>query len=227
MKLSIFSLNLKGFSDWENRFPKIIKILMDKNPDIILFQEVRFNPKGKERTALDIINEELWYPYKQYAKCFNFAEDYGKWILINKETGKPDFIEEWLGILSKTLFSSSIIDLPIQKGSDRWPRIALQCDFDFFSLVNIHYSPSSSVSIQWNETPKKDIIIWDFNMKPLQIKEVQWKYNSSYDFKEYISYPSEGNTFDYCLLKDWKFLNIEIFDEWISDHIWLYYEIEI
>jgi len=48
MKLTVFSLNLKGFSDWKNRFPKIIKILMDKNPDIILFQEVRFNPKEEE-----------------------------------------------------------------------------------------------------------------------------------------------------------------------------------
>ena len=40
MKLSLFSLNLKGFTDRDMRFSKIIKILKTKNPDIILFQEV-------------------------------------------------------------------------------------------------------------------------------------------------------------------------------------------
>ena len=227
MKLSIFSLNLKGFTDREMRVSKIIEIIKAKNPDIIVFQEVCSDQSKEWWTALDMINKELWYSYQQYAKCFNFAEDYGKWIRLNKHTGKVDCIDEGLGILSKTPFSSSIINLPIQKGSDRWPRIALQCKFNTFSLVNLHYSPSSSAFMQWQETPKEDIIIWDFNMKPLEIGEVQWSYTSSYDFKNYISFPSEWTTFDYCLLKTGKIRSLEIFDQELSDHVGLYVEIEI
>lgn len=225
MYLKIISLNLKWLRERETRLPKIISFIQEKDPDIVFLQEVDYDPIQGLNT-LENLNKELWYTYKKYAKCFNYWEDYGKWILLNKTTNKPDFIDEALGILSKFPFSSSIIDLPIQKGSDRRPRIALQCDFDNFSIVNVHFSASNSALSQREPTPKQDIIIWDFNIKPLQMVEVKWQYNSSYDFKQYVSYPSEWNTFDYCLLKSWKFQKLETF-EWLSDHAALYLEIEL
>lgn len=226
MHLKIASLNLKWFWERERRFPQIISFFKERDPDIIVLQEVRFDYQFSKDNTLDLINQKLDYHYSNYTKCFNFAEDYGKWIKINKETGSPDIVDEWLWIISKLPFSLSVVNLPIEKGSDRWPRIAQQCNFWDFTLLNLHYSPSDSALFQRKQTPKEDIIIWDFNIKPFQIKELLWDYVSSYNFKQYISYPSEENTFDYCLLKNGKFNNIEIVDG-LSDHVWLFFEVEI
>lgn len=78
MKLSLFSLNLKGFTDRDMRFSKIVEIIKTKNPDIIILQEARYDPKHYTGNAIELLNEHLNYPHITYAPYFNYSQDYGK-----------------------------------------------------------------------------------------------------------------------------------------------------
>lgn len=185
-------------------------------------QEVQYDWKKSELNAMEILNKELWYPYQNFAKCFNYSQDYGKGIFSSEN------IDEWLAVVSKLPFDYSIVELPIQKWIDRWPRIAMECSFWNFSLSNIHLSSkwTNSTYPEREKLNKSDIIVGDFNMTPSELEKIKSEYISSYDIERYVSYPSEGNTFDYCLIRHWKFIRIETF-EWLSDHAWLYFEIEL
>ncbi len=52
-------------------------------------------------------------------------------------------------------------------------------------------------------------------------------YTLSYDYKPYISYPKDNWCLDYVLLPDnFKFMDLELIEEYTSDHKGLSVEIE-
>ena len=212
--MKIITLNLKGLNLNEPRFLKIISVLKKLDADIVVFQEAVNNISNE-------LNSLLKYPYSDFRPCFDCSKDYGKGIF--QKTKKI----EGLLVLSNLKFKSKKINLPIIKGLDRWPRIAQLCNFGEFKLCNLHLSKyKKSRDLEWSKLPRDSILIGDFNMKPSEIKIRKGKLKSSYVFKEYLSYPKDKTTFDYCLLPKGKFINLKLIRN-VSDHNGLFLEIEV
>jgi endonuclease/exonuclease/phosphatase family metal-dependent hydrolase len=213
---TIVSLNLNGLPVGDERLGMLLKILKKLNPEIIVFQECTSE-------LIKVIKTRLDYTFAEFCECFDWGKDYGKGIVIDNNNRK---IIEGLGVISKLKFASTKIDLPIQTGIDRWPRIAQICYFGAFKLTNVHLSKHrKSRDLEWKKIPQDSIIIGDFNMLPEELEERKTGVISSYEFKKYISFPNENTTFDYCLLPKGWFVKVELI-EGISDHCGLYLEIE-
>lgn len=64
MQLKVCSLNLAGFKDWESRQQKIIDFIDKENPDILLLQEVRFDPSISTHCQSVLLNQLLQKPFQ-------------------------------------------------------------------------------------------------------------------------------------------------------------------
>ena len=64
MKLTLTSLNLQGFEDWEQRSPKILNYLSEVDPDVIFFQETVFLPSISPHNQAQLLNQQLRYPFE-------------------------------------------------------------------------------------------------------------------------------------------------------------------
>ncbi len=222
--ITIVSLNLWRFYDWEKRLPEIVKQLKEINPDIICLQEVQKNIDLDQRNQVEILNTELKYPHINFS-----VADIKK---IQKGIPLKYPVDHGLGILSQFPFTAEII--PLTKASDdKEKRIVLKCDVDInsktYTITNLHFSNSDI----WSENHFKEtlsilesknvesILVGDFNIKDLSnYKELySQKYISSGDLYKYISYPKDNTSFDYVLLpKKYNFENFSCKDEYVSDH---------
>lgn len=221
MIIKFLTINLQGCTNWKKRKNLIIKIIKKYNPDIVAFQEVNLDKLMSKENTITQLNKELKYQYKKVLFYFDYSKDYGR--------GKfqKNSVKEGLGILAKYKFTTKKLSLPITKGLDRWPRIAMLCNFKNFKLANIHLSKyKESREEQWKLLPRDHVLIGDFNMKPSELNKIKGKLVSSYDFKKYISYPEDKTTYDYYLLSKGKFLEVKSINQ-KSDHKTIYFKIEI
>mgnify|MGYP001611644127 CR=1 FL=1 len=221
MIVTILTMNLQGYINWNNRKDLITKIIKKYNPDIIAFQEIHLDKMISNKDTMNQLNKELKYPYKKVLFYFDYSKDYGRGIFQRNP------MKEGLGILAKYKFTTKKLNLPIIKGLDRWPRIAMLCDFKKLKLANIHLSKyKESREKQWKLLSKDHILIGDFNMNPNELKKIKGNQILSYDFKKYISYPKDKTTYDYSLLPKGKFLEVKIINQ-ETDHKAIYFKIEI
>ncbi len=193
--VKLITANLGGIRDIAD-LKNFIDAVGSYNPDIILLQEVT----GFETSnILNELNDILKYPNSLFSFQFDSSKDYGKGVLQDTK------IVYGLGILSKFKFKSELVNLPIIIGQDRWPRIAVKYFFDKFSLCNIHMSKlTESRTLAVPKLPKADIYAGDFNMQPTELKE-KFKFENSFIFKKYVSFPSKQLTLYYVLLARGKF----------------------
>lgn len=229
--ITIASLNLWRFNEWERRLPKIISTIQKLDPDIIFLQEVQKDISFDERNQIDILNDLLKYPHS----LFSLAD------IKTTRKGVPlsNPVDHGLGVLSKFPFDSETILLAKSVG-DKGQRILQINNFDIqgenFTFTNIHFSNSD----EWAEAhfkealnilkTKKTGIIGDFNIK--NIKKYRGLYDDSYtsssDIYDYISYPADSMSYDYMLIpKVYEFENFECRDEDVSDHRMIMATIEI
>jgi endonuclease/exonuclease/phosphatase family metal-dependent hydrolase len=222
--ITIVSLNLWRFYDWENRFPNIIKLLKEIDPDIICLQETQKNIAIDSRNQVDILNTELKYKYTN----FSIAD------IKNTQKGIPlEYpVDHGLGILSKFPFDSNIIKLTKGLG-DKEQRIILNCDINtgdtVFTITNLHFSNSDI----WAENHFKEtleileqkninsILIGDFNIFDISKYKNMYgdKYLASSDLFKYISYPEDNASLDYILVPNkYEFEDLTCFNEYVSDH---------
>jgi len=214
--ISIITCNLNGI-DTFNKLKNIAKKLKELQADIVLFQEVVQKPNNK--SGLEIINTTLNYKYVNFEISHDFSKDYGKGILQKEQ------IFEGLGILTNKKFTRGRIDLPIIKGLDRWPRLAVKYVFENFSICNLHLSKhEESRKKEIKFLPNTDILAGDFNMFPKELSN--FSSNNSFSFKKYVSYPSKKQTLDYVVIRKGKFTNLKIIEN-ISDHNGVYVKIEL
>jgi endonuclease/exonuclease/phosphatase family metal-dependent hydrolase len=62
--MKIVSLNLRGFFDWDARFPRIVRYLEQEKPELVLLQEVVFLPDISPYTQLDLLNQAAGFPHR-------------------------------------------------------------------------------------------------------------------------------------------------------------------
>jgi len=232
-EISLATLNLWRFYEWETRLPAIVALIKKIDPDIIFLQEAQRNLSIDERNQVEILNAELGYPYSAFA----IAD-----MKLHRKGVPFEFpVEHGLGVLSKFPFASEIIPLT-KAADDREKRIALKCDMQAgenrLAFTNVHFSNSDS----WAENHFKEllrilkekgtstVLAGDFNI--FNIAKYREAYGSDYTSSseqfQYISYPEDGDSLDYVLIpKGCSFKHFECRQECVSDHRMLVARIEM
>jgi endonuclease/exonuclease/phosphatase family metal-dependent hydrolase len=227
VKLKILNLNLWNYNSWEERKPKIIKFIKKENPDVVVFQEVRddlqFNKNGDHQVKQ--LNEELNYPHL----LFYSATD--------KRKERPEKYKlpckEGTAVLSKYPLSKVEKKMLKKQKDDRYHcgnlYFRLKKQGKNFDFVAVHFSPHglfSKLHLEetLNDIKKKKvnpIIMGDFNIIKSGIlhNSIKGKFESSLQYKKYISYPKGNFTLDYIVIpKNMKFKTFKCVGKGLSDH---------
>jgi endonuclease/exonuclease/phosphatase family metal-dependent hydrolase len=220
--MKITTLNLEGFTNWEDRKDRIFEYLRTTNPDIIFFQEVVFLPRISPITQVEILDKSLHYTYSHVS-------------ISRLQTGTKDPVfREGLAILSKAPVTKTEVIVLKKDLRDEHNRIIQLVDVvinhKILKFVNVHYSITDTYDLatpQLEETlsilearGEERIIIGDFNINDLNKSREIWqdKYDSSTSFN-YVSYPDMDKRNDYILIpKSFKIEFVTVSGDELSDH---------
>jgi len=229
--MKITTLNLQGFTDWQNHKPAIVAYLQQTNPDIIFFQEVVFIPEIAPYDQVQLLNQELDYPYEQTS------------VTRLQDSPHYEAFREGLGILSKyPVVTSNTVVLKHADG-DEHNRILQMFDVLIgdkrIKLANVHFSLTDTIDFataHLEETlqiidaqNEARIIAGDFNINHLEDLSALWSrdYTSSTDIP-YISFPAENKRIDYVLVpKAYELTSVETSQGELSDHCAVTIEIDL
>jgi endonuclease/exonuclease/phosphatase family metal-dependent hydrolase len=219
-EFKLTSLNLQGFIDWDIRQSKILEYLRAEEPNIILFQEVVYDPGISAYNQVEQLNETLGYPFMHHA------------VVRLHSSATATNHREGLSILSHAPITQSNNLILIQDPQDEHTRIFQQVDIELggrkHQLVNIHFSNRTNfATAQLKELlayhvarGERPIMAGDFNLidglSPL--RELR-SYTSSADHTDYISYPGLPKPLDYILLPHgYDFATVAVSPDGLSDH---------
>ncbi len=231
--LEISTLNLWRFNDWESRKDLIFNEILDRNFDIIFFQEAQFDKNiNSDLNQIEIINQNT----------NNFYFDFSPAMIKSKSKNVSLTIpvEHGLGVISKyPILGKKIINLEkFEDDSDFRILVIYEIDVGgkILNFINVHFSNRDDwaenhfiETLKNLDESKVYILIGDFNI--YDISKYKSLYSSmfkdSFIFKKYISYPEEKATFDYVLIpKEFNFVKLETVNG-LSDHSLLITKIEI
>jgi endonuclease/exonuclease/phosphatase family metal-dependent hydrolase len=229
MKLT--TLNLQGFIDWEQRKPEIVAYLKTTDPDIILFQEVVFLPDTSPLNQVQILNQELGYPYEHSA------------VTRLQPSAQYDVYREGLGMLSKhPVMKSDTIVLKQEEGDEHNRIVQLvdvHIDEQLIKIANVHFSLTDDTDFATahlvetldivSGQGEKRIIAGDFNINHLEDLSYVWEEEYEASTKiPYISFPAERKRNDYVLVpKPYSLKGLSTSSEKLSDHVAVTFEIDI
>jgi endonuclease/exonuclease/phosphatase family metal-dependent hydrolase len=225
MKLTLTSLNLQAFEDWDARLPHILDYLGQTKADILLLEEVVYLPTISPFTPAHLLNHALNYPYESIDVT-----------RLQEGTVYPIY-REGLATLSHIhiVKSESII---LQKSEDdAVNRIVQLIDFRqgdaIIKLAHVHFSITDFVDYatpHLKETlellksrGEKRIIMGDFNLTYLEDSQELWgdDYRSTCD-TPYVTYPlwKDGpKRVDYALVpKEYTIESVTTSPDGLSDH---------
>src|SRR5687768_12197017 len=168
MQLKIISLNLAGFKDWESRRQKITDFIDKESPDILLLQEVKFDPLISAYSQSTLLNQLLQKP-------FSFTQ-----TTVSKfyQPSVGGAFREGLAILSKFPIKDSEALVLVKQADDKHPRIIQSADLLIgerqVGIANIHLSNNKYSTEQLRELitifesrQEERIIAGDFNILQL------------------------------------------------------------
>jgi len=229
MKLT--TLNLQGFTDWQQRKPEIVEYLKITDPDVILFQEVVFIPDISPLNQVQILNEELNYPYEHSA------------VTRLQPSHEYTTFREGLAMLSKYPVTKTDTVVLKQEVGDEHNRILQLADLRIGDhavlLANVHFSLTDTTDFataHLKETleiiknkEEERIIAGDFNIDHLEQLSDIWdeQYEASTKIP-YVSYPAMNKRNDYILVpKPLVFAELSTSGDELSDHRAVTVEIDL
>lgn len=216
------SLNIQGFDNWDDRKDAICTYLIQQAADIIFFQEVVYLPEISPYTPVEIINQTLKYPYQHNA-------------ISRLQVGLVyPVYREGMSILSKHPILKTDVLVLKKEERDEHTRIIQLADVlineEVVKVVNIHFSITDFFDLatpQLEETleilksrDEARILMGDFNITFLEETAELWQddYIAS-TYVSYITYPTMNKRVEYALIpKSYKFLNLSVSDDSLSDH---------
>lgn len=230
MQLKIVSLNIAGFRDWKTRKPQIVDFLDAEAADVVLLQEIKFDPKTSAYTQASMINQQLSHSYNYTQTTVS--------KFYQPSAGKA--YREGLAILSRYPIVTSEALVLTKNLDDKHPRIVQNADLQLndriLGISNIHLSNNQFSTEQLQELldifkarDEHRIIAGDFNIFDLsQPKDMYMAdYTASVEFKKYTSFPTEDRTLDYSLIpKPYTYESIGV-KEGLSDHNALVFNINV
>ncbi|HEX9679213.1 MAG TPA: endonuclease/exonuclease/phosphatase family protein [Candidatus Saccharimonadales bacterium] len=224
--MKIVSLNIGGNNDFASRLESITGYLSRSSPDVTCLQEVMLQEDASPYSQARQINNVLNFPH--------ITELITRYYV----TSKGDAYKEGLAIISKHPLSNVEGFTHVKMPDDKHQRIALlaevETDSGTIRLANAHFSNNEYSRMQLSELTdllsarhEQRIIIGDFNMSPEDVSQLAGDgYQSSRDFKEYVSYPSKSETLDYALVPNgFSYKSVSADDTQLSDHAPLTVEI--
>lgn len=236
--MKIMTLNIGHYEgDWKVRKKNIIKAVKAEKPDIVFMQEV-FDDRMHQPKDGPHQGEQL----HKLLGCKNMLYDVPEQMRAFGDR-----------VLSQTVFDGALCltDLPIlehkvvrlkREKTDRHYRAIQVVKVLWYGKAVLFYNTHYSNNDEWSrlhleETRKylvskkaSPIIIGDLNIKePRTIKKVLGnKFKSSYEFKKYISFPSENIVLDYIVIPNsYRFRSLKSGYDNCSDHRALIVEIGV
>ena len=232
--LKLLDLNIALYNDWDTRMPKIVNFIKEQKPDIVTLEEVmddaKYNRYGDNQAKQ--IARATGLSHCAFYLSGNLQRESPQWVgsrrartgdailsryaltnIVKRRLKRHQDDRHYRGIVKARVMSKPPIDLIVVHFSNKdiFSRLHMEEVLEYIKRVNI-----------------KPVIVGDFNMYPKNILSVVPKdYTLSYSLNRYVSFPSEGNTFDYIMLpKFLKFKSLECIGRGLSDHSSLVAEIE-
>jgi len=222
VKLTVTTLNLQGFNNWEQRRPDILNYLQQTDADIIVFQEVVYLPELSVLNQVQLLNQDLRYPSLHSAVTrLQVGIDY------------PVFREGLAFVSKHPVVSTDTLILKQEKGDEHnriIQLIDLLIDGQIVKFANVHFSITDYVdyaTAHFEETlellkarGETRIIIGDYNLSSIDGSSAYWKddYSAS-TIVPYISFPDMNKRIDYALIPlHYQFESIVVSDEVLTDH---------
>lgn len=225
------SLNIWRYDgDWKSRMERILEAVGRERPDMLFMQEVFDDQRHQGRDGshqAEQLNRRLGYRNAAYDIVAQ----------LSTEAGKPVDEPAFDGMLCLTdleITGRGVIRLKRQE-MDRHYRavqvIQARAHGREVTFYHVHYSNTDEWGRMHLEETRdyarergvEPIILGDLNiLYPDVIREVMGpEFESSYDFKQYISYPSKGEVLDYIILprKSFGFDSVRADYEGCSDHL--------
>lgn len=232
--LKLLDLNIALYNDWEKRMPRIVEFIREQHPDIVTLEEVmddaKYNKYGDNQAmqiarAAGIANcafylsgnlqkeSPQWVGDRRARAGDAILSEYSLTNVVKRRLKRHPDDKHYRGIVKARVMSNPPLDLIVVHFSNN----------NLFSRLHM-----AEVLEYVRKARIRPVIVGDFNMYPENILPmVPDDYTLSYSIKKYVSFPSEGNTFDYIMLpKNMKFKSLECMDVGISDHSALVAEIE-
>lgn len=220
MKLT--TLNLQGFTNWQQRKPEILEYLKATDPDVILFQEVVFIPEISPFNQVQLLNQELGYLYEHSA------------VTRLQPSTQYTTYREGLSMLSKYPVTKTDTIVLKKELEDEHHRIVQLIDVRMGDamvlLANVHFSLTDSTDFATahlketleiiKDADEERIIAGDFNIDHLEQLTDIWseQYEASTKIP-YISYPAMNKRNDYVLVpKPFVFAELSTSGDTLSDH---------
>ena len=220
MKLT--TLNLQGFTGWQQQEPRIVAYLQQEDPDLIFFQEVVYVPEVSAYNQVQLLNTTMSY-------LFEHSSTTRLQVGLEYTTYR-----EGLSVLSKTPVVKTDTIILKKAPNDEHNRIVQLIDVfiggQVVKFANVHFSitdVTDFATAHLVETlsilrarGEQRIIAGDFNLSNLDDSRHIWEseYLSS-ESTTYISFPSENKRIDYVLIpKHYSFTSIRTSDTPLSDH---------
>lgn len=229
--MKVTTLNLQGFTNWEERKINILAFLEKTDSDIVLFQEAVFLPDISPYNQAQLLNQTLLYPY-EYSSITRLQ------VGVEYETYR-----EGLALISKypVAKTDTIIlkKAPLDAHNRIIQLIDVRVDGHIVKLANVHFSLTDTLDFataHLQETldlfasrGEERIIAGDFNLDHLEASSELWQehYFASTQVP-YVSYPSQNKRNDYVLIpKSYHFGAITTSGDNLSDHRALTTEIDL
>ncbi|MDP2651686.1 MAG: endonuclease/exonuclease/phosphatase family protein [bacterium] len=222
--ISIFTLNLWRYYDFDSRLPNIVKAIKETQPDVVCLQEVQINPAISPLSQVEIIKKQLSeYKYSIHSTTYQKDSQQGKKLDTSVQHG--------MAVLSKYPILNAFEFFVTLNEGEAEPRSMLCFDAEIHSMVfkfaNVHFANRE----EWAKNQlqefldlicsrgEKRIIAGDFNMFKLPQYGMLQGYKLSYDYKAYDSYPKDGGCLDYVAIPDeFEFSKVELLEDYLSDH---------
>lgn len=234
--LTLMTLNLWGYFDWENRKDTITSVINKLNPDVIAFQEAQTNHSFSPWPQSDFIADICNFKYRI------FAPTYRRDGQVDKKGGMTQETSFGLALISKyPIISSETYFLRQHPDHDEACSVLfvkLDMNGEEVDVCNVHFGNSDLFSdLHINELMDlceersvQPIILGDFNHFQLDMyKEKRLKgYSLTTDIAKYESMPKNNGTLDYIVVpaKKYSLKKVICPAEYVSDHRALFASIE-
>ncbi len=221
--ITVLTLNLWGYTDWENRLNNITDFISRIDADVVALQEVQKDESFSGKSQSEVIAECSDYKFHVYASI-------SKKPSLSKN---GEFIDHGMAFLSKFELRNFHTQLLNRQQPEHEQCAALHTEIRVagrnISFCNVHFHNTDTTSLlHLSETVQfcrkqkiMPIILGDFNNYELsRHKNLLTGYKLSTEYKKYASFIKDGGTLDYIAAPANQFIinTVGTSKSYLSDH---------
>ena len=223
------TLNLFRYHDWDKRKNNIVTLVTDREPDIVMMQEVLTNQAFSDRPQSDFVANECDYKYRAFAPTLIRMNSRDKDGNRNQQASEGQAcISKHPIVSTENYFLKQYPDYP-EDISVQF--CSIEVSDELLELCNVHFANNHIAYKQLDEllelidkrqiTP---IILGDFNIYKLAAYKEKSRHLKSYQISsevtKYISYEADDESLDYIAVPESKYEieDVTCPELYVSDH---------